>query len=86
MQVSAWCASPLATGEDAMALTSCRVVGSGVIVDPAGYIITNEHVVRNAGQIRVMLTPKSYYGADGLAPPAKQAALDAVIVSANRDP
>ena len=61
VQVSAWCASASASGEDAMALTSCRVVGSGVIVDPAGYIITNEHVVRNARQIRVMLTPKSDY-------------------------
>ena len=28
-----------------------------VIVDPSGYIITNEHVVRNAHKIRVMLTP-----------------------------
>jgi serine protease Do len=30
-----------------------RASGSGVIVDPAGYIITNAHVVRGAGRIRV---------------------------------
>jgi S1-C subfamily serine protease len=67
VQVSAWCASAPASGEDASALTSCRVVGSGVNVNSAGYIITNEHVVRNTRQIRVMLTPKSDHSADGLA-------------------
>ena len=86
VQVSAWCASASANGEDAAALTSCRVVGSGVIVDPSGYIITNEHVVRNARHIRVMLTPKSDHSEDGLAPPGKQQELDAVIVGANREP
>ena len=64
VQVSAWCASASANREDAATLTSCRVVGSGVIVDPSGYIITNEHVVRNARRIRVMLTPKSDHSAD----------------------
>ena len=29
--------------------------GSGVIIDADGYVLTNEHVVRNAGDIRVML-------------------------------
>ena len=31
-------------------------LGSGAIVDPAGLILTNEHVVRNADQITVTLT------------------------------
>jgi S1-C subfamily serine protease len=57
-----------------------------VIVDPAGYIITNEHVVRNARQIRVMLTLKPDDSADSLAPPAKQPALDPAIMNSNRDP
>ena len=86
VQVSAWCASDSANRENAAFLTSCRVVGSGVIVDPSGYIITNEHVVRNARRIRVMLTPKSDPSGDGLAPLGKPEVLDAVVVGANREP
>jgi serine protease Do len=84
VQVSGWCGSDSGSHEDGIALRSCRVVGSGVIVDPSGYIITNEHVVRNARSIRVMLTPKSDEA--GPAPPGKSQALDAVILDANRDP
>jgi S1-C subfamily serine protease len=86
VQVSAWCASDSANPENAAFLTSCRVVGSGVIVDPSGYIITNEHVVRNARRIRVMLTPKSDHSGDGLAALGKPEVLDAVVVGANREP
>ena len=73
VQVSAWCPSASANGEDTAVLASCRVIGSGVIVDPSGYIITNEHVVRNARAIRVMLTPKSVQPADAPALPGKTA-------------
>jgi serine protease Do len=86
VKVSAWCASSSANGDDATVLTSCGVVGSGVIVDPSGYIVTNEHVVRNARRIRVMLTPKWDYSGDGVVPPGKPPVLDAVITGANREP
>jgi len=34
-----------------------RSLGSGVIIDPDGYIITNNHVVKGADRVRVILTP-----------------------------
>ncbi len=34
-----------------------HAIGSGVIVDPAGYIVTNAHVVEGAQQVRVVLAP-----------------------------
>ncbi|MGA3210822.1 MAG: trypsin-like peptidase domain-containing protein, partial [Terriglobales bacterium] len=36
-----------------------HILGSGVIVDPDGYIMTNAHVVRDAQRIEVVLTPAS---------------------------
>jgi len=82
VQVSAWCASDSGVST----LRSCRVVGSGVIVDPSGYIITNEHVVHNARRIRVMLTPKPDQPPDPQAPPGKTQVLDSVILGANHEP
>lgn len=38
--------------------------GSGVIVTPDGYIITNNHVVENAGTIKVVLTDNSTFEAE----------------------
>jgi serine protease Do len=35
-----------------------RSLGSGVIVDPDGYIVTNYHVVKGADRVRVVLTPQ----------------------------
>jgi serine protease Do len=45
--------------EDTALIGKQRSLGSGVIVDPDGYIITNAHVVKGAQRIRVLLTPPS---------------------------
>lgn len=37
--------------------------GSGVIISPDGYIVTNNHVVENASKVKVTLEDKTYYDA-----------------------
>ena len=79
VQVSAWVSEswPGAPGE---VLSPGNVVGSGVIVDPSGYIITNEHVVHNARRVRVMLTPTASSSEASLVPPGSRTVLEAEVV------
>jgi Do/DeqQ family serine protease len=41
-----------------------RSLGSGVIVDPSGLVVTNHHVIENADQIKVSLADKREFEAD----------------------
>jgi serine protease Do len=60
-----------------------RAVGSGVIVDPAGYIITNNHVVEGAQRIRVALPLP---GDSGRAvPEGKRRILEARLIGTHKE-
>jgi serine protease Do len=71
---------PLGEGESrSMGFVSEReATGSGVIVDPSGYIVTNAHVVRNARRIEVKILRSDERGQEphGHLMPAKLIGLD----------
>jgi serine protease Do len=56
-------------------VTKQRSSGSGVIVDPAGYIVTNNHVIQNARRVRVQLLTENH----------RLQILEATVVGADRE-
>jgi serine protease Do len=60
-------------GQTSVVIGKQRTIGSGVIVDPEGYIVTNAHVVKGAQKIEVIV------------PPAAVAATGADAIPANRE-
>lgn len=61
-----------------------HAVGSGVIVDPNGYIMTNAHVVEGAQQIRVAL-PLPGGDSSGLVPVGKRRIIDAKLIGQHKE-
>jgi serine protease Do len=61
-----------------------RDIGSGVIVDSNGYILTNEHVIDGAQRIRVLLALPDGAGSDPTAAPVRRI-LEAKLVGADKD-
>lgn len=61
-----------------------HAVGSGVIVDPGGYIITNAHVVEGAQRIRVVL-PIPMADSPQVEPVGKQRVLEAKLIGVHKE-
>ena len=60
IQVTGYASSEeVGQGEASVIVGKQRSIGSGVIVDPEGYIVTNAHVVKGAEKIQVIVPPLS---------------------------
>jgi serine protease Do len=66
-------------------ITREHAIGSGVIVDSNGYIMTNAHVVEGAQRIHVALALPSVDFPDQMAPAGKQRIVEARLIGIHKD-
>jgi serine protease Do len=66
-------------------ITREHAIGSGVIVDSDGYIMTNAHVVEGAQRIHVAIPVSTTNFPDQLVPVGKERIVDARIVGVHKD-
>ncbi len=72
-------------GSETALVTRQRTIGSGVIVDPDGYIVTNAHVVGGAHRVRVVLSSPSAGESPLALISTERKTLDANIVGVDSD-
>ena len=84
IQVSGYGALEESSRSETALIARQRAVGSGVIVDPDGYIMTNAHVVQGAQHIRVILSMPSG-DLPQVAPIGKQHLLDAKLIGIHKE-
>jgi serine protease Do len=82
VQISVRGRAPLEEGgaQKAGFISNQRGTGSGVILDPNGYIVTNAHVITNARHIDVSVLDR-----EGAGQPAARRHFNATVVGADRD-
>jgi serine protease Do len=66
-------------------ITREHAIGSGVVVDSDGYIMTNAHVVQGAQRIHVALPVPSVNFPDQIAPVGKQRIVEAQVVGIHKE-
>jgi serine protease Do len=74
------------SGETALVIGRLRSIGSGVVVDPEGYILTNAHVIKGSQRVQVILPSLSASVSSTLsALTPRGRPMDARIVGVSRD-
>jgi len=69
---------------DAARIVRQHAIGTGIIVDPDGYIMTNAHVVAGAQRIKVILPPPTSDSAIGFQPIHASEILEARLVGTHK--
>jgi len=62
-----------------------RAIGSGFVIDPSGYIVTNAHVVKGAQRVQVVLPPANADGSVDAALSTRTTVVPARIVGASSE-